>query len=258
MSKYKVFYLDDEKDDPTIREKQILVVGTDSMPKNDWLKTRAYCWMTALLHFDKIMQIPLILFHKQSGINYKDIFSAFMNENYTKNYPVIDEIRQFFVDKAIDIQNGGSEYCEAKEWLNIWWPADEYIFIKLVVENKITQFYTESELLLAELLKNHGTQMDPSLLHQTVLLNHILLKLPFQKDNTYIHLDYDILKFYRTFLENENTILEKIKVRYFVEKSKTVYEDWNLWFKEVVWYGNKKGAYLHGNWETEYQLEGHF
>jgi len=108
--------LNEDDGDKSIQEKQVLVIGTDSMPKKDWIKTRAYCWMTALLHFDKIFQIPIILTHKQTEIKYKDIFSMFMDENYTKKYPIIDEIRQFFVDKALDIQNGGSEYCEAKDW----------------------------------------------------------------------------------------------------------------------------------------------
>jgi len=250
--------LDEEKDDLSIREKQVLVVGTDSMPKNDWLKTRAYCWMTALLHFDKIMQIPIILFHKQSGISYKDIFSAFMDENYTKNYPVINEIREFFVAKALDIQTGGAEYCEAKEWLNIWWPADEYSYIKLVVENKVDQFYKEAQNLLLALLKNTGQNADLAALDDAFKLNRQLLKLPFVNDDIDITLNYDIMKFYRAALESDSKELEKVSTKYKIERSKTTYTNWPQWFKEVVWYGNKKGAYLYGNWESEYILQGHF
>ena len=250
--------LDEERSDPSIREKQVLVVETDSMPGRDWLKTRAYCWMTSLLHFDKVLQIPIILLHKHAGIKYRDVFDIFMNENYTKQYPALEEIRQFFVNKAIHIQNGGEEYCEAKEWLNIWWPADEYMFIKLVTGNKITNFYAEAESLLSDLIKMHQKDIDPQLLHQAVLLNHTMLKLPFHTDDVSIPLNYDILKFYRSCLENENVVLEKIKTTHLVERSKSIYTNWEQWYKEVVWYGTKKGAYLHGNWGTEYQLEGHY
>lgn len=250
--------LDEEIDDPSIREKQVLVIETDSMPKEDWLKTRAYCWMVALLHFDKILQIPIITVHSQTGIKYKEIFDTFMNENFTQKYPVLEEIRQFFVNKAIDIQNGGSEYCEAKDWLNIWWPADEYTFIRLAKEGKIEHFYRECHQLLEDIIKSKGKEMDWDLLSNSTYLNRSLLKLPFQNDDQEIQLQYDLMRYYRTFIEDGKAELNKTPTKYKIEKSKASYNDWNKWFKEVVWYGNKKGAYLHGNWETEYQLQGHY
>ena len=33
---------------------------------------------------------------------------------------------------------------------------------------------------------------------------------------------------------------------------------WEDWCREVIWYGNKKGAYLYGNRALEPQLAGHF
>ena len=35
-----------------------------------------------------------------------------------------------------------------KEWLNIWWPHDEYILLKLYKNNLIFDFYKEAEKLL--------------------------------------------------------------------------------------------------------------
>src|SRR5258708_24313313 len=32
-------------------------------------------------------------------------------------FPILNEIRSFFLEKARDIQNGGVEYCPSKEWL---------------------------------------------------------------------------------------------------------------------------------------------
>lgn len=250
--------LDEEKEDPSIREKQVLVVGTNSMPKEDWLKTRAYCWMTALLHFDKILQIPIIVVHSQTGIKYKDIFAAFMNEDFTKKYTVLNEIRQFFVDKALNIQTGGAEYCESKDWLNIWWPADEYIFIKLTAEGKINTFYEECHQLFIDLIKSEFKCIDCNVLKESIELNKSLLKLPFVNNDIEIDLSSDLMKYYRNFLEDGKAELDQTPVRYKIERSKAIYNDWNQWFKEVVWYGNKKGAYLHGNWEKEYQLQGHF
>ena len=36
------------------------------------------------------------------------------------------------------------------------------------------------------------------------------------------------------------------------------FEDFQAWCREVVWWGNKKGAYLYPNRSVEKQLAGHF
>jgi hypothetical protein len=48
-----------------------------------------------------------------------------------------------------------------------------------------------------------------------------------------------------------------------VERSKSHYPDFDRWCREVVWWGNKKGAYLYsnrssGNPVSDRQLAGHF
>jgi len=64
--------------DDDVPEVQDLVIATAAMPHADWRRTRVFCWMTALLHFDKLFQIPLILAHGVSGIAYRDMIEAFM------------------------------------------------------------------------------------------------------------------------------------------------------------------------------------
>ena len=64
--------------DDDVPEVQDLVIATAAMPLADWRRTRVFCWMTALLHFDKLFQIPLILAHGISGISYRDMIEAFM------------------------------------------------------------------------------------------------------------------------------------------------------------------------------------
>lgn len=249
--------LDEEIEDLSIREKQVLVIATDSMPKEDWLKTRAYCWMTALLHFDKLLQIPIILIHGLTELKYKQIFDAFIDEKLVSKYPVLNSIREYFIWKALDIQNGGSEYCEAKKWLNIWWPADEYIFIKTVSEGNINSFYDECRKLLLEIVELNNIELDETIINNAIFLNQNLLKIPFENFDVNVCLSYDILKYYKTYLEQGRAEISKVPTKYKIEKSKSYIGDWKTWYKEVVWYGNKKGVYLHGNINTEYQLSGH-
>ena len=64
-----------------------------------------------------------------------------------------NSVRDFFDSEARSMQQGGAEYVYAKQWLGIYWPADEYMLIKLTAEAKLQKFYEEAEPLLMGLLE---------------------------------------------------------------------------------------------------------
>jgi radical SAM superfamily enzyme YgiQ (UPF0313 family) len=246
-----------ETEEEEIYEVQDLVVATASMPHADWVRTRAFCWMAALLHFDKVMQIPVVLVRDLCDIGYREIFEAFLGTRADR-YPVIADIKRFFNDKARDIQEGGAEYCHSAEWLDIFWPADEYILIKLCVEGKLDRFYEEAESLLAELIAAHSAALPRELLHEAVKLNRQLIKLPFQRNDIEVETAHNIWEFYRAALVGERVPLEERACVNRIRRSQAVYESWTDWYREVIWYGNKKGAYLYGNDAAERELAGHY
>jgi len=240
-----------------IYEVQDLVVATASMPHADWVRTRAFCWMTALLHFDKVMQIPLVLVRDLCDVGYRQIVEAFLSER-AERYPVLADIKRFFEEKALDIQQGGAEYCHSAEWLDIFWPADEYVLIKLCVEGKLDKFYAEAESLLAEMAEAHSAALPRELLHEAVKLNRQLIKLPFQRDDIEVETSHNIWEYYRAVLVGDRVPLEARAVVNRIRRSQAVYETWTDWYREVIWYGNKKGAYLYGNDAAERELAGHY
>ena len=137
-------------DDFEIAEHQRLVVANGTMPQKDWVKARMFGWMTALLHFDKLIQIPLILINSKSGVPYRNLIESFLDNE--EKHPVLTEIVDFFRTQAECIQNGGTEFVQSRKWLNIWWPPDELMLIKLCAENKLSEFYKEAEQLMGKFL----------------------------------------------------------------------------------------------------------
>ncbi|OFX07411.1 MAG: hypothetical protein A2516_02555 [Alphaproteobacteria bacterium RIFOXYD12_FULL_60_8] len=246
-----------------IYETQQLVVGTNSMPKADWARTRAFCWMAGLLYFDKLLQIPIAVTKQLSGLSYRDIIEFFSEGRFEKggHFPVLSEIRTLFLDKARDIQAGGMEYCHSREWLNIWWPADEYVFIKLCVEGKLASFCQEAETALQMLCAQAGAaQPSAEIIHEAVLLNRNLLKVPFQKEDLELDLSCNMGEFYRSLIVGRPIALERRHCRYRIDRTRERWDSWEEWFRKVVWYGNKKGAYLYGNTpvDPKAELAGHF
>ncbi len=240
-----------------VTESQLLVIGTNTMPQRDWARTRSLGWMAALLHFDKILQMVFVLLHELCGVRYRDLIELFL-AGPLEGYPACSSIQEFFMAKAGNIQGGGFEYCESKEWLGIWWPADEYILIKLCVENKLGTFYQEAESLLDCFLKRRSLSLPPGLLHAAVEFNRELIKQPFHASDLTLELPYNIWEFYQSALRGEPVPLENKATRHQIQRTAESWSSWDDWCRQVIWYGNKRGAYIYGNQTVGAQLAGHF
>jgi radical SAM superfamily enzyme YgiQ (UPF0313 family) len=232
--------------DEDIVELQPLVVATSTMPRDEWVRTRAFSWMTALLHFDKVFQIPIVVAHELTGVSYRTILESF-SEGDLSRWPVIDRVRQFFRDYARAIQHGGPEYVRSERFLNIYWPADEFILIQLVADGEIDAFYQQAQsALLAGLgLKADDKSGLAEALADAVRLNGALLKRPFTRDRLSVPLRYNVWDYYRAALVGEPLPIAEQPALVAIDRERASWWTWDDYCREVIWYGNKKGAYLY-------------
>jgi radical SAM superfamily enzyme YgiQ (UPF0313 family) len=251
----KIINIHGALDEDEVPEVQQLVVATKTMPPQEWRRSRSFAWMAALVHFDKLVQIPIVVAHEMFAVTYRCITEAFMQADAAR-YPLLAEIRNFFDDFAREIQEGGPEYVYSREWLGIYWPADEYIFIKLTDEGRLQQFHDECGALLRSLVGGGAT--DTRLLDEALKLNHALIKQPGVREDIVVSCSQDLLGFYRSVLVGEPRKPKPQTVTYAVKRSAETWTDFNQWCREVVWYGNKKGAYLYGRSAVEVQYAGHY
>ena len=85
-----------------------------------------------------------------------------------------------------------------------------------------------------------------------------LVKQPGVHKDITVSCSRDLLGFYRSVLIGEPIQLKQQNVNYAVKRSAETWTDFNEWCREVVWYGNKKGAYLYGNRAVEVEYAGHY
>ena len=241
-----------------IEEIQKLVIATSSMPRDMWCKTRAFSWMTAFLHFDKLLQIPLITIEQSTGISYGKIIESFFEVDPSE-FSLIAEIRDHFFNRAAEVQTGGPEYHYSKEWLGVWWPDDEYQLIRLSVEGKLDLFYEESERLLKALLNKAKKDHVIPLVTESIKINRALLKQPHLYDDLEIESEYNVLEVYTKVLTGQPIAFNRVKSAYRINRSIQTWGDWQTWCREVVWFGNKKGDYLYGSSSSlEKYYAGHY
>jgi radical SAM superfamily enzyme YgiQ (UPF0313 family) len=235
---------------PALLEKQRLVIGTASMPREDWVQARVFSWMTALLVFDKLLQIPLVVMNRLYGMDYRTLLTPFLKGDLP---PILAEIRRCFERKARAIQRGDVEFCHSEQWLDIWWPADERVLIQLCTEDKLESFYHESQGVLLGLLAEHRiTETDP--VAEAVGLNAQLIKRPFVTEDLVLELTCNLPAVYRAVLRGTSLALERGHFRYRVDRTADRWDSWEDWCRRVIWWGNKRGAYLY-DWEGSSGLE---
>jgi radical SAM superfamily enzyme YgiQ (UPF0313 family) len=229
--------------DQDIVEMQPLVVATSTMPRQAWVRTRAFGWMAALLHFDKVLQLPFVVAHGLTGTTYRTLLEIFSEGNLFR-WPVLDRVRTFFQDYARAIQNGGPEYVRSERFLNIYWPADEYMLIQLVATGEIDAFYEQAGAALVDGLGEKGRDVE-SVLADAVRLNQALLKRPFTRDALSLPLRHNVWEYYRAALAGEDVPLEERRTMVTVDRERQSWWSWDDYCRDVIWYGNKKGAYLY-------------
>jgi len=227
------------------------------MPAVDWRRARSFAWMASLVHFDKLLQIPILVAHERCAVPYRRLLEAFMSADAT-DYPVIGSIREFFDNYAHQIQDGAVEYVFSDKWLGIHWPADEFVFIDLVAGGKLDSFYAEAERLVLATIREFRSLVPLETIADAFRLNRALVKEPGVLADIEIRLGSDLYPYYRSILEGRSEDLAEEPVVYRIERSKEPWPVFADWCREVVWYGNKKGAYLYGNKALARHLAGHF
>lgn len=241
-----------------IDEWQVLVVGTSTMPGEIWLKTRIFCWATGLFYFNKLLQIPMILLNRECGLEYGKAIKLLCEDfqNYG-NFPVLAEIHQLFLQTAEDMRKGGDEFIHSPQWLDIYWPPEEYALIKLCVENKLEAFYQETEQVISLFLAQANKNISAGLLQESIMLNRLLMKVPFQSENIRLTLSHNIWNIYKAVLTGEKIELAQGQYEHMIDRTTERWGSWEEWCEKVVWWGNRQGAYLYGNKNPLPDLEGH-
>ncbi len=245
-----------EGDVPEVQE---VVIATKTMPKEDWVRVCVFRWTSAFLHFDKILQIPLVLTHEITGASYRELIELFSEDNIKKaeEFPILNRVRQFFVAKAQSIQRGEEEFCHSPKYIDVRWPSDEYMLIDLAINGDLPAFYQEAYRTLESLSVKYGKSENLDAIKEAVQLNQDMLKLPFRADSQDLLLSYNIWEFYHAAIRGKPIPLEKHRAVITIDYESEKWNSWEDWCRQVVWYGSKRSAYLYGN-KAVVQIAGHF
>jgi radical SAM superfamily enzyme YgiQ (UPF0313 family) len=192
-----------------------MVIGTNTMPKPDWLRARVFAWMCKFLYYlDKPLQIPILLLYGCAGISFVALIEAFLAPDSVL-YPILTENLAFFQTKATDLQAGQNEATWVSHPTSVEQGgslgAEHFLLYQLSKENKLNDFYREAEALLQALLSQSGSGFSSAVLSEAVAFNAALLKttyltqtgdpsLPFHLEKLEVTLSHNLPEVYQALL----------------------------------------------------------
>jgi len=244
-SKIGVIHGSNKELDDDVLEEQELVIATDSMGREDWVRARVYGYIAGLFMFDKLCQLPIIIAHKQTGINYRNILEGIAKADEDR-FPIVREIVDSLQDTAESIQQGGPVFQFSKKFLGINWHPNEIVFMRLFDEGMTDQFYEEfGRLLQSIIVGNDCDPLDDTLLDDALLLNRSLFKYPFVDQDLELDLTFNVWSFYKSIRQGDLIDLVRENERVLIDRTSEQWHDFDQWCREVVWYAYTKGAYFY-------------
>ncbi len=221
-----------------VAETQKLVIGSRAMPQDKWVKARIFSWVLSLFYYDRLLQIPFLLLARLGGVGIRSIVEHFISCGTA--FPVTGNLIEFISRMAKAVATGKPEYVASVDYLNIWWQVDEYLMIQLIRDSKLDLFYEEALKILEPL----ATSLPLGIVEDALHLSRHLLKEPFANGDLELTLSYQLPEIHSSLQRGKLPEIRKGKFRYRITRNLETIEDWNVWMREVIWYGSKKGDYL--------------
>ncbi len=214
-----------------------IVVETNTMSSDDWIKANEFSTCVQSMHHFGIMQCIAMYIRTQNNISYYDFYSELYKYITTES----DLCRSVFEMVSSTLRNfvngvGGLTY-QNDIFGKITYPLEEAVFLLLLYESD--KFYKE--------MKNFALRYisDVKLLNDLIRYQKSVVIKP-KENNITLDFDYNFKDYFDAILRNEKITLNKKRVKYkFFTPFNT--SNWSEYAKEIIWFGRRNGRMMYSN-----------
>ncbi|PKL75936.1 MAG: hypothetical protein CVV27_12820 [Candidatus Melainabacteria bacterium HGW-Melainabacteria-1] len=190
-----------------------MVIATATMPRSDWVRLRALAWLTQILYYGKLLQLPLLLLHALAGIRHADLLRAFLEDPLPPNSPIWAQLRSFLSHQAQEISQGKPEFVltpDQASGIPIWMPVQSFALTLLLYSDKRDAIFAESKQVLTTLIARLDSHLPPGLLDEALELAHCLFLAHLPAHRAFnLTLSYNLWDCYQRILKNLNPELRQ-------------------------------------------------
>lgn len=211
-----------------------IVVGTDTMSVEDWIRANEFSTCVQSFHHFGIMQCIAMYIRKELNVSYYDFYSAlhkFIEEESTFCKPLfemVSHVLRNFVDGK------GGLVCQRDTFGKITYPLEEMVFLCCLYDTP--RFYQEMKIFVKRFIS------DEKLLDELFRYQMAVVLRP-EHNNYAVSFSYKFKDYFDAILCNSYIPLEKENLTYrFFTPFDT--PDWVEYAKEIVWYGRRNGRMM--------------
>ena len=214
-----------------------IVVGTDTMSVEDWIRANEFSTCVQSMHHFGIMQCLAMYVRKECGVSYFDFYSQLYNYILNESTFLKDVFEQVSLILRNFVDGKGGLTYQNDIFGKITYPIEEAVFLLCHYNSEV--FYGEVE----DFVKRYIA--DEELLAQLLSYQKNVVLRP-EKNGFESTFDYDFREYFGAILRNSYEKLKKESVTY---KFSTVFatEDWIEYAREIIWYGRRNGRMLYSS-----------
>jgi len=227
---YKIHGVDD------IEEIDEVVIGTNTMPVEDWEKSLMYSWFFQLLYSLRVGIFPLLYLQFKHGLKITKFVEYFIANAKGK---ISTEVLSLFQDTIDSILNEGPSNVTF-EGSPIYWPVEEMAYL-VIAEDK-HDFYNEIERVMVQYLHDHD--IEPSLDEIADVMRYQACRLISREQKSeVVELSYNVPKFFEDVCKYvDDTELKPFSCK--VHTAQVSYADRHEFALKVLVYGRKSDGML--------------
>lgn len=212
-----------------ITEYSQLVVETESMSREDWVKMNILSATVQSFHHEGLLMMFALYLHYEKGVGYSEFYTSLIN--YLESNPdsiggkVLAEIKERFSE----VSNGNA--CPVfvdEKFGKVGWPVEEYLFLSIAWN--IERFYEEITPFLS------GYFTDDTIFEPLMEYQKKTLKLPFT-DDFELETEADFREYFYNIICGNYKPLNKVTTKYKIPTVKC--NSWEDYARYIVWYGRK-------------------
>lgn len=218
-----------------IHELSRIVVETNSMSREDWVKMNLYSVIIQAFHHEGLLMMFALYLYNEKGVKFSDFYQSFidkvLSDESTVGGLVYSRLKARF--EAVTRGEDGVVWVD-RRFGNVGWTPEEFAFLNVAIE--VDKFYEEAEPFLREYFD------DEELFENLFAYQKNVVKLPFRDDIT-LETQYNFKDYFYNVLCLNPAKPERKKC---VNKITTVKcNSWEDYARYVVWYGRKESRNIY-------------
>jgi hypothetical protein len=228
-----------------IREREDIVVGTTTMPREDWKRTYLFSWAVQSMHSLCLTQYLAVLLYHEFTVSYGTFYEKLLGFASANPHTLVG--REFaFVSSLVDsVLQGGSWDVVIPKFGDVVWPAEEASFLNLVCDKD--RFYQEMARFVEQLKDELELDIDKGLMYDLINYQQHMVVDPYSGKRFTFELEHNLHEYFRNALLGDRIPLTLGHHVLAVNSDADYKGDLPSYAQQVVWYGRKGGSFRHTN-----------